>query len=97
MKITKSSIPLGEGKAFAGQGSHQIAVYHKDDGSFVTLSADCPHMRCDVAWNNADKTWDCPCHHSRFKPDGALMQGPALDPLRKLSSQDLGEELEVNE
>ncbi|HWR00146.1 MAG TPA: Rieske 2Fe-2S domain-containing protein [Candidatus Methylomirabilis sp.] len=96
-KIRKSDVLPGEGRTFPGAGPRSIAVYHKDDGTFVALSADCPHKHCDVVWNSNEKTWDCPCHASRFKPDGRLIQGPAVDPLRKLSSVDLGEELEVNE
>lgn len=97
MKISKSDIPPGTGKVFPGAGPHGIAVYRKDDGSCVALSADCPHKHCDVAWNATDRTWDCPCHSSRFKPDGNLIQGPAIDPLKKLTAQDLGEEIEVRE
>lgn len=95
MKIPKSSILAGEGKVFPGSGRHGIAVYRKNDGAFVALSADCPHKHCDVVWNAADKTWDCPCHNSRFKPDSALMRGPAVEPLSKLQALDLGEEIEV--
>ncbi len=97
MNIKKSSVPPGAGRVFPGAGTHGIAVYRKGDGSCVALSADCPHKRCDVVWNTNDKTWDCPCHASRFKADGRLLQGPAVDPLRKLSSQDMGEEIEVKE
>ena len=37
--------------------------------------------RCRVAWNRAERSWDCPCHGSRFAPDGAVLQGPAVQPL----------------
>ncbi|OGL73186.1 hypothetical protein A3E39_00230 [Candidatus Uhrbacteria bacterium RIFCSPHIGHO2_12_FULL_60_25] len=97
MNIKKSSVPPGEGRVFPGAGPHGVAVFHKDDGTFTALSADCPHKHCDVVWNTNDKTWDCPCHASRFKPDGRLMQGPAVDPLRKLTVQDVGEEIDVKE
>lgn len=97
MRIPKSSIPPGEGKTFPGSSQHGIAVYRKADGAFITLSTDCPHRHCDVGWNATDKTWDCPCHGSRFKAEGSLIKGPAIDPLRKLSSQDVGEEIEVSE
>jgi Rieske Fe-S protein len=41
-------------------------------------------MKCDVAWNGAEKTWDCPCHGSRFTPDGDVINGPAHEPLEKI-------------
>jgi Rieske Fe-S protein len=41
-------------------------------------------MKCDVAWNAAEKTWDCPCHGSRFTPDGEVLNGPARTPLEKI-------------
>ena len=40
-------------------------------------------MKCIVGWNNAEKTWDCPCHGSRFRPDGTVIEGPAIAPLRR--------------
>ncbi|MBI4127757.1 MAG: Rieske 2Fe-2S domain-containing protein [Parcubacteria group bacterium] len=54
-------------------------------GKIKTLSTVCPHAACDVEWNDSEKTWDCPCHGSRFKADGSLLQGPAvrgLDPVK---------------
>lgn len=57
------------------------AVYRDDDGSLSTVSATCTHLGCLVAFNDAERTWECPCHGSRFAPDGSVLQGPANAPL----------------
>ena len=53
------------------------AVYCDEQGKRTELSAICPHMGCIVAWNGAEKTWDCPCHGSRFTATGEVIAGPA--------------------
>lgn len=55
----------------------KCAVYCDAHGRRTVLSAVCPHMGCIVAWNDAEKTWDCPCHGSRFFATGGLLAGPA--------------------
>lgn len=55
----------------------RMAVYKAEDGSLTALSPRCQHMGCTVDWNDADRTWDCPCHGSRYKADGTVFQGPA--------------------
>ena len=59
----------------------KLAVYRDERGATLKRSAVCTHMGCIVDWNEAERTWDCPCHGSRFKPDGAVIAGPAEAPL----------------
>lgn len=59
----------------------KVAAYKNAQGEVQYLSPICPHMGCTVHWNHAEKTWDCPCHGSRFDTDGSAIEGPALDGL----------------
>jgi glycine/D-amino acid oxidase-like deaminating enzyme/nitrite reductase/ring-hydroxylating ferredoxin subunit len=59
------------------RGLHKIAVYRDAQGVLHERSAACPHLGCVVNWNRAEKTWDCPCHGSRFDPRGKVLNGPA--------------------
>jgi Rieske Fe-S protein len=62
---------------------NKLAVYIDIDGTVHALSPRCAHMGCTVDWNDGDKTWDCPCHGSRYRFDGEVVHGPAtrgLDP-----------------
>ena len=66
----------GEGKVLKLNGE-KIAAYRDADGKVVKHSAVCPHLGCIVRWNQAEETWDCPCHGSRFMTDGKVIAGPA--------------------
>jgi glycine/D-amino acid oxidase-like deaminating enzyme/nitrite reductase/ring-hydroxylating ferredoxin subunit len=70
----------GEGKILKLDGK-KIAAYRDESGKVFLRSPVCTHLGCIVRWNNADKTWDCPCHGSRFYPDGKVYSGPAESPL----------------
>ncbi|MDQ3533621.1 MAG: FAD-dependent oxidoreductase [Actinomycetota bacterium] len=59
-------------------GVSHVAGYRDDDGKLHAVSAVCTHLGCTVTWNPAEKSWDCPCHGSRFDPDGKVLHGPAL-------------------
>lgn len=73
----------GEGKLVKLDGE-KLAVYRSPDNELSVLSPVCPHMKCLVSWNDADTTWDCPCHGSRFSPtDGSVIEGPAIEPLTR--------------
>ncbi|WP_395501885.1 FAD-dependent oxidoreductase [Ectopseudomonas mendocina] len=70
------------------RGDEKLAVWRDDDGALHALTAECTHMGCPVTWNNADRTWDCPCHGSIFEADGQVRHGPACEPLAKRQLQD---------
>jgi glycine/D-amino acid oxidase-like deaminating enzyme/nitrite reductase/ring-hydroxylating ferredoxin subunit len=69
-------LPHGEG-AVIRRGVQKIAVYRDMKGEFHEFSARCPHLGCIVDWNSTEKSWDCPCHGSRFDPHGKVINGPA--------------------
>lgn len=78
----KSVADIAPGKsAIIKQNGERIAVYKSDDGLVHAVSAVCPHMGCMLGWNDSDRSWDCPCHGSRFSFDGALIHGPATQDL----------------
>lgn len=62
-------------------GGQKVAVYKDKKGNICTVSATCQHMGCAVAFNNAEQSWDCPCHGSRYSPDGAILHGPTIKKL----------------
>ncbi|PIM73585.1 FAD-dependent oxidoreductase [Streptomyces sp. JV178] len=76
------AIAPGDG-AIVRVGGHHCAVHRDDDGVLHTLSARCTHLGCLVAFNRAERAWECPCHGSRFDPDGRVLQGPATKPLEQ--------------
>jgi glycine/D-amino acid oxidase-like deaminating enzyme/nitrite reductase/ring-hydroxylating ferredoxin subunit len=77
------NIPPGEG-ALIRQGLKKIAAYRDDNGKLHTCSAACTHLKCIVHWNGTEKTWDCPCHGSRFDAYGKVLTGPAMSDLEPL-------------
>jgi Rieske Fe-S protein len=73
-------IPRGEGRLVRAHGK-VLAVYRDDTGETHVRSAACTHLGCTVRWNDAERSWDCPCHGSRFDVDGTVLNGPATSPL----------------
>lgn len=72
----------GDG-AVIRRGVHQVALYRDGEGGFTAFSARCPHLGCVVRWSPQEKSWDCPCHGSRFDAaTGAVLNGPANAPLQ---------------
>ena len=60
----------------------KVAAFRDQDGNLHTFSPNCPHMGCPLTWNNAEKSWDCPCHGSRFGAMGHYLQGPAVKDMK---------------
>jgi glycine/D-amino acid oxidase-like deaminating enzyme/nitrite reductase/ring-hydroxylating ferredoxin subunit len=67
----------GEGAVVRVDGE-TYAVCRDAQGALCSVSPLCTHMGCHVRWNRAERSWDCPCHGSRFAPDGTVIQGPAV-------------------
>lgn len=64
-------------------GLGKTGVYRDDNGQLHAVSLRCTHLGCLVRFNAAERSWDCPCHGSRFDVDGAVLEGPATRPLPK--------------
>jgi glycine/D-amino acid oxidase-like deaminating enzyme/nitrite reductase/ring-hydroxylating ferredoxin subunit len=77
------AVKRGQGKIIERKGA-KVAAYRDQAGQVTLRSAICTHMGCVVAWNTAERTWDCPCHGSRFKPTGDVISGPAEAPLSQV-------------
>jgi 3-phenylpropionate/trans-cinnamate dioxygenase ferredoxin reductase subunit len=74
--LSVQDIEPGHG-AVVEMGGRKMAVFKDDGGGVVALNPRCTHMGCTVDWNDADRTWDCPCHGSRYSFDGRVIRGPA--------------------
>lgn len=58
-----------------------VALYRDPAGQLHAFSGICTHEECTIQWSSPDKLWECPCHGSRFTPDGHVIDGPAIEPL----------------
>lgn len=81
---TLDALACEQGKILNLDGQ-KVAAYRDADGQVSLCSPVCTHLQCIVAWNDAEQTWDCPCHGSRFKPTGEVISGPAEEPLEKIT------------
>jgi glycine/D-amino acid oxidase-like deaminating enzyme/nitrite reductase/ring-hydroxylating ferredoxin subunit len=87
---TEEEIAPGEG-AVMRSGLSKVAVYRDERGVCHEHSAVCTHLGCIVHWNGAEKTWDCPCHGSRFDAMGHVINGPANEPLAEVEHHEPAE------
>jgi len=77
------NVAPGEGRVIQRNGK-SVAVHRTESGDVILVSAVCTHLGCHVRWNRAEQTWDCPCHGSRFTPEGLVLGGPAEEPLERI-------------
>ena len=73
-------IPPGQGGIVQWNGC-KAGVYHHENGKYYFVSTRCPHMGCQLSWNEVEQSWDCPCHGSRFSYDGTRLDPPAKEKL----------------
>lgn len=74
-------IAKGEARNFEKDGQI-LGGYRDDQGELHVVDRTCTHLGCETKWNDAERTWDCPCHGSRFTIDGDVVEGPAFNPLQ---------------
>ena len=79
---SEADVSRGQG-AVIREGLKKLAVYRDAAGTVHKCSAVCTHLGCVVEWNHVEKSWDCPCHGSRFDPQGRVLMGPAIEDLGK--------------
>ena len=79
------NIKNGDG-AILREGAKKIAAYRDETGTLHEFSAVCPHLKCIVHWDGCEKTWNCPCHGSRFDAIGRVLNGPAISDLERVES-----------
>lgn len=72
----------GEGAVISING-HRKGAFKDDEGNVFIVDTTCTHVGCEVEWNNGDRSWDCPCHGSRFSYTGEVLEGPAEKPLQQ--------------
>jgi len=78
-----AEVKEGEGKLLTID-NQKVAAYRDNQGTVHAVSAVCPHLACIVSWNSGEKSWDCPCHGSRFSCDGKVIQGPSVKDLERV-------------
>ena len=82
-----TEIGKGEAAVIEYEGK-RMGIYRDEDDKLHMIDTTCTHLGCELAWNSAEKTWDCPCHGSRFSPEGDIIEGPAINKLHHAEEGD---------
>lgn len=91
-----SQLAPGEGKVVTFDGK-RIALSKDENGKIHAVSPLCTHMKCNVAWNGAELSWDCPCHGARYSLDGKVLTGPADHDLETIELRELFSKAKASE
>ncbi len=94
-EFIKGKITSGERKVILDSGEGRIVeidgekygAYKDTEGNLHIVDITCTHLGCELTWNSGERTWDCPCHGSRFNYRGEIIEGPALEPLKYFKSK----------
>ena len=78
---TDADIETGEAKVIMIDGD-KVGAYRDEQGTLHLVDTTCTHLGCELKWNAAEKSWDCPCHGSRFTYEGEIIEGPTVKPLK---------------
>ncbi|KAB2494122.1 FAD-dependent oxidoreductase [Priestia endophytica] len=96
-ELTKGKLDFTRGNAYnlkkdegavVSVNGKRAGAYRDREGCLHLVDTTCTHMGCEVEWNSGERTWDCPCHGSRFSYDGEVVEGPAQKPLASLEDED---------
>ena len=79
---TPKDVKAGEGK-IVNENGRKVGIYKDENGKEFKIIPKCMHLGCELSWNNLDKTWDCPCHGSRYTFEGKLIYGPSKKDLKR--------------
>ena len=80
---TLKQVKVGEGKIIEWEGK-KVGVYCDERKELHMIEPKCAHLGCELSFNNIEKTWDCPCHGSKFTYDGILIESPSVKDVHKL-------------
>ncbi len=83
-------IKTGEAQVMGKEGE-RIGAYRDEQNKLHTIDTTCTHLGCELQWNDGEKSWDCPCHGSRFTYEGDIIEGPAINSLHHMEQQEPNE------
>jgi Rieske Fe-S protein len=81
-----TELKAGEG-AIVRHNGQRAGAYKDDEGHLHLVDTTCTHLGCEVEWNEGERSWDCPCHGSRYRYNGEVLEGPAIEPLKQLDPE----------